>query len=125
MLTGHFFTYSWTESTDNYCCAHIKLNPVHDIYKGHFPEMPVTPGVCQVQIVTEVLSACCKKKCVLSKAKDIKFLQLINPMEQNEFDLRIDISGFTDDQIDVKVLMTAAEKNVLKMRATYQIVESL
>ncbi len=124
MLTDNFFTYSWTESADNCCCAHINLNAEHDIYKGHFPDMPVTPGVCQVQMVTEVLSAYLNERCVLTKAKDIKFLQLINPMEQNEFDLRIDIMKSDDVLIDVKVLMTTAEKNVLKMRATYNVVGS-
>ena len=33
----------------------IELNPEHGIYKGHFPYVPVAPGVCLVQIIKEIL----------------------------------------------------------------------
>ena len=33
----------------------IRLNPDHEIYRAHFPGNPITPGVCIVQIISEVL----------------------------------------------------------------------
>ena len=32
----------------------IKLNPKHEIFKGHFPGQPVTPGVVLIQMTTEL-----------------------------------------------------------------------
>ena len=29
----------------------VELNPQHPVYKGHFPDMPVAPGVCNIQII--------------------------------------------------------------------------
>jgi len=119
MLNKTFFTYSISDRTENSCTYKIKLIKESDIYKGHFPEMPITPGVCQVQIVTEVLSDYLNKPCKLYKAKDIKFLNLINPNEQDSFELTLETSMVSDKQVDVKALMCSEEKNVLKMRASY------
>ena len=33
----------------------VRLNASHVIYKAHFPGMPITPGVCIIQMVTECL----------------------------------------------------------------------
>ena len=32
----------------------VRLNAAHPIYKAHFPDMPVTPGACLVQIAEEL-----------------------------------------------------------------------
>ena len=32
----------------------LQLHPEHEIYQAHFPGNPITPGVCQVQIVAEL-----------------------------------------------------------------------
>ena len=34
----------------------VILNPDHLIYKAHFPGQPVTPGVCILQMIRELLS---------------------------------------------------------------------
>ena len=34
----------------------ISLFPEHFIYKAHFPGEPITPGVCIIQIATELFS---------------------------------------------------------------------
>ena len=31
----------------------VMLNPQHAIYSGHFPQQPVVPGVCMLQIIKE------------------------------------------------------------------------
>ena len=32
----------------------VMLNPQHAIYSGHFPQQPVVPGVCMLQIIKRV-----------------------------------------------------------------------
>ena len=34
----------------------LRLIPDCVIYRAHFPELPVTPGVCIIQIVSELLA---------------------------------------------------------------------
>ena len=40
----------------------IELNQQHAIYSGHFPDQPIVPGVCQIQIVKELLEDLMGKK---------------------------------------------------------------
>ena len=37
-------------AANTYLCT-LTLNAEHPIFKGHFPNNPVTPGVCMMQIV--------------------------------------------------------------------------
>lgn len=59
----------------------IEFNPDSLIYKAHFPELPVTPGVCSVQIAGELLEENTGKKMVLKEVVNAKFLAVINPCE--------------------------------------------
>ena len=43
------------EGDSNKLSAMIRLNPSHEIFKGHFPGNPILPGVCVVQILKEIL----------------------------------------------------------------------
>ena len=52
MLIPHFYSVKEFNFTDNQLKAIIELNPAHDVFKGHFPNNPVTPGVCMLQVDT-------------------------------------------------------------------------
>lgn len=49
------------------------------IYKAHFPGMPVTPGVCMVQIAGELLEELLGKKLSLKRVVNAKFLNVVDP----------------------------------------------
>lgn len=58
----------------------IVLNPDHVIYKAHFPGQPVTPGVCILQMLQELLSVQCDKQLYIRKIKNAKFTSMISPL---------------------------------------------
>ena len=72
------------DSGGKYVCK-VKLNAAHNIYSVHFPGNPVTPGVCLVQMVTEILELKFEKKLVLSTAVNIKFKRLVAPNDEPSF----------------------------------------
>lgn len=57
----------------------ISLIPSSVIYSAHFPELPVTPGVCIIQIASELLECILGKKVSLTEVTNAKFLSVINP----------------------------------------------
>jgi len=59
--------------------ATISLNSQHDIFKGHFPGNPVLPGVCHIEIICGLLQSAFGPSFTLSKAKNIKFLNVVQP----------------------------------------------
>ncbi len=97
--------------------AVISLNADHPIYEGHFPSNPVTPGVCQVQIVKEVISRLMGKPCFLVEAKNIKFLSMLTPEEKN-VTLNLEYSE-QDNQIKVKSQLSSGDKIFLKFSGLF------
>jgi 3-hydroxyacyl-[acyl-carrier-protein] dehydratase len=82
MLAGNFYTIGQTQQTEQTFDAQLVLNAAHPIFKGHFPEQPVVPGVCMMQTIQELLEKCLQRKLLLQKAANMKFLVMINPAVQ-------------------------------------------
>ena len=58
----------------------IILNPDHLIYKAHFPGQPVTPGVCILQMLQELLSIQVGKQLFIKNIKNAKFISMMSPL---------------------------------------------
>ena len=58
----------------------IILNPDHLIYKAHFPGQPVTPGVCILQMLQELLSVQEGKQLFIKNIKNAKFISMMSPV---------------------------------------------
>lgn len=67
----------------------IIINKEHEIFEGHFPGLPIVPGVCMMQIIKELLQDKLRIKLNLKSASNIKFLSLINPTETNQVDVEV------------------------------------
>ena len=72
--------------------AQVTFDQCHDIFKGHFPDMPVVPGVCETQMLGEVLSKAMNKELELKSAASIKFLSVIDPTVNPTINMNITIS---------------------------------
>lgn len=64
----------------------IELQPECRIYAAHFPGMPITPGVCIIQIAVELLADLLGYDVTLSEVVNAKFLKVINPLEDKSVD---------------------------------------
>lgn len=78
--------YQLIESTsgDNKYTYQVELNAKHPIYKGHFPAMPILPGVCTLQIIKGCLSKSTGHTIRIQSIKECKFLAPINPLVNTE-----------------------------------------
>jgi len=61
----------------------ISLNKGHSIYKAHFPEKPITPGVCIIQLCKELMELWTGESLFLQKIQNVKFLSIIDPTVTN------------------------------------------
>ena len=118
-----FYTLESSEKTENgNFIANIKLNKDHDIFNGHFPGNPVTPGVCMMQIVKELTEDFTGKKLFLRSASNVKFMAIINPFETPELKMQLDIK---EEESNVKVKNTTSfgETIALKMSVHYTLLK--
>jgi 3-hydroxyacyl-[acyl-carrier-protein] dehydratase len=95
------------------------LNPLHDIYKAHFPGNPITPGVCLLQIALELLNAKFKRNLRMTEAKNIKYLKIINPLENQRIDYIFQYIT-ENDLIFADINIVSGETIFTKIAATYK-----
>lgn len=76
--------------------ASIFINKDNEIFKGHFPDNPVMPGVCMIQIIKELSEKILETKLFMQKAANIKFMALIAPDKIPTLDLEINITESND-----------------------------
>lgn len=119
ILTDFYTLNSFEKDENGVFSAKISLNKDHDIFKGHFPGNPVTPGVCMMQIVKELTEEITGKTLFLKSASNVKFMAIINPFETPDLDLQLNITE-TEEEIKVKNTTSFGETIALKLSATYK-----
>ena len=97
-LVNDFYTIKEkTLAPANTVKVEIELNAAHPVYKGHFPEMPVMPGVLQIQIIKEILEEHLQKKLQLLNGDNIKFMGMIIPTQNSLVNFELNYT--TDDKV--------------------------
>lgn len=118
-LLNDFFRIEKSEIADgNYICR-VRLNVDHTIYRAHFPGNPITPGVCLVQMVTECLEQFLGKNLYLKEVKNIKFLSVLSPVENDRVTLVFPKAALWETECNVQVAIVSAEIQYAKMSLIY------
>lgn len=122
MLLKDFYNIKTSSSPENNTFeTTIELHKEHPIFKGHFPNFPVTPGVAMLQIIKELTEKQLQQTLFLKSASNVKFLALVDPNENSTLKFSI---TFQEDAQHVKVKNTTSFKDgtpVLKSYITFTI----
>ena len=78
----------------------VILNPDHLIYKAHFPGQPVTPGVCILQMLQELLSVQYDKQLFIKNIKNAKFISMMSPVTDSR--VSVVFSSVTQEESGLK-----------------------
>jgi len=99
--------------------AKATINTESEIYKAHFPGDPITPGVCQMHLVKDVLSQVYPKLNFNFKtSKQIKFTEVLRPTEHQEINISID-TKFKEDEVIASAQIFHFNKIFFKAKLTY------
>jgi len=88
MLRDSFFKINQIEESGNTYCFVVSIHPGHEVFKGHFPQQPVAPGVFALQMIKECLEWVRNKKYRYCELTNCKFSRPIFPEQDKDF--RID-----------------------------------
>lgn len=91
----------------------IELNPDCFIYKAHFPELPITPGVCIIQVAMELFSELCGAALDLESVANAKFLSVINPEITKNLTYSFNKITISDDSSRYKVSVVVADEDTI------------
>ncbi|MDH7446733.1 3-hydroxyacyl-ACP dehydratase [Aquimarina sp. 2201CG14-23] len=103
MLIADLYKINEDTVRDGVQTTSITLNPDNEVFKGHFPGNPVTPGVCMLQIIKELTENRVGRSLFLKKASNVKFMAVINPEKTPDL---IITNDFTDSEDEIKVKNT-------------------
>jgi 3-hydroxyacyl-[acyl-carrier-protein] dehydratase len=99
----------------------IHLNPEHRIYKGHFEQVPITPGVCQTQIIKEILMEKFKVELQLWESDSLKFLAMINPQINPELTIDFNLKK-TDSVFEVNAVISHEKTVFTKFKGKFNLI---
>ena len=89
----------------------ILLNPSSSIYAAHFPGMPITPGVCIIQIVEELLEELIGHPLHLCTIRNAKFLSVLKP-DGHKVVVTYSVIKEESELISSQVIITDSKSNV-------------
>lgn len=123
MLLSNLFIQDYQTLNENVLETKLNLVKNHSIFKGHFPEQPVLPGVCMIQISKELLQNHLGIPLVMNHSKQVKFLHVVNPNEMDYIISKIqtesqEIKGQIKLQTKIELLAPKGH-SILKMQATF------
>ena len=123
-LLNSFFTLLSEKCSDGgYSVATVSLNPEHVIFKAHFPGHPVTPGVCIIAMVTEVLEHMKHRNLIVKTVKNLKFVNIISPLLARDVEIVFQSIDEDDVALKSKGLLRDGDLILTKFSIIFQIVD--
>ena len=119
MLIKDFYKITNLTSNETEINAIIKLNPNHEVYKGHFPGQAVVPGVIQLQIVKEILENHLEKELFMGSVSQVKYLIPITPEEITELNISISYKNNEEENFKTSVLVSFGDAVFTKAKITF------
>lgn len=121
MLLGDLFTYRILNQEEGKLKASIEINAKHQVFEGHFPGVPVLPGVCQVQAIKEILQNVSGETLKIEKVRDIKFMAMVIPEKMPVLNCEITFT-LSEGAYKVNAALLHEETSILKLRGNLSIV---
>lgn len=93
----------------------LRLNAAHPIYQMHFPNHPITPGVCLVQMLGELLESKTGLRLELGRIVNLKFVHALSPEESPMIAVEFEsVTTTGEEDIHAKGTITANEEVATK-----------
>jgi 3-hydroxyacyl-[acyl-carrier-protein] dehydratase len=119
MLLNNFFYINELSQSEQGIRAAIQINADHDILKGHFPQQPVVPGVCVLEMLKEVLQLALTRKLMMTESVMIKFLTIFTPERQTGAVFEIDHKMTDDKGWQVSATLKHEDITFLKFKGVF------
>ena len=98
----------------------LELNPDHPVYQGHFPGNPIVPGVCQVQMISELISIITGHSFRLIHADNVKFLSMMVLDKKSTIDADIRIRTEDNGNISANAVFKAGDTIFIRFKGVYK-----
>ncbi len=120
ILQDNLYTIVSQQEQEGVATFQLSLHPEWPIYKAHFPGHPITPGVCIVQMVQELLQVLQNRELCLRQAKNVKYVAIISPEEVSDLTVSFPkIEQQPDGSLKVQAQVASGSTIYTKLSATF------
>jgi 3-hydroxyacyl-[acyl-carrier-protein] dehydratase len=105
-------------NAEKFVCE-VELNATHPVYKGHFEQMPVAPGVCLTQMLQELLEKKFDMPLQLHSADNIKFLSLVVPQQNPNLYVEFNIKK-EGQTLEASAIVTSGATTCMKFKGKFR-----
>ena len=95
---------------------HISLCPDSIVYEGHFPGEPVSPGVCNIQMIKECAEQVAGKSLLLNNLQQCRLTTLMTPVQHPQVEVNIHLEE-KGDAYKLKATLGKGEEVYLDLKA--------
>lgn len=96
-LLDDYFKIDSRTTVDDETVFRVTLSPEHRVYAGHFPGNPVSPGVCNIQMIKECAGLLTGKRLFLGYISRCRLSAVITPQATPQLQIHMRLSGETDE----------------------------
>ncbi|MDQ3046757.1 MAG: 3-hydroxyacyl-ACP dehydratase [Bacteroidota bacterium] len=119
MLLNHFFTIKNIQQGDKNI-VNVSLDPKHPVYQGHFPGMPVAPGVCLTQMLQETVEQLTGKKLTMVTGDNLKFTAVLNPEENPEVVITLSLKTKDNGLLQADGTISTTETTFFSFKGSFK-----
>ncbi len=116
MLIKDYYTIESTAKDNEKHLFTVRLNPACIVYEGHFPEKPVSPGVCNIQMIKECSELIIGHQTLLKSIKQCRLTTLITPTDYPMLTIAISITP-KDDTYLINASIGKGSETYLDLKA--------
>jgi 3-hydroxyacyl-[acyl-carrier-protein] dehydratase len=119
LLLDHFYKVDQIKTENDSISATVTFDIDHPIFKGHFPDMPIVPGVCQTQMLGEILNLALHQYLHLKSAASIKFLSVVDPTKNKALNVVITFTKIEGSQYNISAQYKWEDTVFFKFKGIY------
>ena len=123
LLKDKFFTVLHVEKISNNEAVYLcEINPQCDVYRGHFPGKPVSPGVCNIEMIRECAEMLAEKDLFISTIKQCRLTAVASPTVCPKVDVKVNIAASEDgSSYDIVSTIADAERSYMELKGTLKV----
>lgn len=119
-MLDNFYTIEHLDYTPPLLVGEVSLIEGHEIYRGHFPERAIVPGVCSLAIVKALAERALGHRVAIRHIGTCKYIALLEPATAGRLSYRIELEGTPEGDIRLRATgySHGQETEYIKLRAT-------
>lgn len=117
MLLNSYFTIINRETDGDSHTLSIRLLKEHPVYQGHFPGNPVSPGVCNMQMIKECAEEIVGKSLVFTTLSQYRLMAVVSPYRNENITLSLTVKN-NDGKFDLVASALSGETQCISIKGS-------